>query len=117
MSTSTLNFRTRTRPQLLQEPIDTRSPLIKKLDEIEVNRSKPLLRVVSGRDPWGEGLRWRYLEHENANNDRRDDCQMCKGTAEITVSDGYGGVDFDLCPRCQVPNPYRRRETRDVLNF
>lgn len=68
--------------------------------------------------PWEPGFKWRYLEHENANEVRRSTCTMCKQTGEITVGDGYGCIEVDLCPNCQHSNPFRRRRVlADVSDF
>ena len=44
---------------------------------------------------------WRHRQHEHQNDVRRDGCDFCHGTGQVTVSDGCGGVDFDACPKCQ----------------
>lgn len=50
--------------------------------------------------------RWRKAHNAHLKKQLRDTCHMCKGTGEITVSDGHGCVDFDMCPRCSWFEPY-----------
>lgn len=90
-------FRTRTKPQLLQESPapDTRTPLMKRLDDIEGN-SKPVLRTEEPRilqDPtyWRKAL----------NDDLRANCKKCRGTGCVWILDSDGDVVPDVCNWCQ----------------
>lgn len=79
---------------------------------------EPVPDRVSEPTPWEPGARWRYIDHEYLNERRRAGCRLCRGTGEITVDDGAGGVDFDLCPKCQESNPYRRKgDISDAMAF
>ena len=53
------------------------------------------------RDPLSDLHYWRQRINDQENKDRQKTCTFCKGTGEITVSDGHGCIDVDACPRCQ----------------
>ncbi len=80
-----------------------------------IRRTERPVRVAppAAWEPWQPGMKWRYLQYELGNEERRTACRMCAGTGELTVSDGAGGVDYDDCPRCQRANPYLRK-TDDI---
>ena len=81
--------------QLCQEPpADTRTPLMRRLDIIQAMSERPRICAVSSEPR--DWKKWRKAE----NGYLKSRCHMCKGTGVITVDDGYGGVDFDACPRC-----------------
>ena len=107
MSATIHTLRTRTRPQaLIEAPVDTRTPLMKRLDVIQEKSERPPLKPV-GEQPRidTDPTHWRTKRNRFLREMLRPNCGMCNGTGEITVDDGYGGVDFDMCPRCGFAEP------------
>lgn len=92
------DYRTRTRPQLLQEaPVTPRSRLAQRLDEIMADFEKPALVVV--QDKPRDDHYWRRAENDFQNELRKAACPCCKGTGEIWVWIDYAP---DPCPNCQL---------------
>ena len=92
------DYRTRTRPQLLQEPVvDTRSAFARNIDEIMADFEKPALVIV--RDKPRDTHYWRRAGHDFQNDMRRAACDFCNGTGEIWVWIDYAP---DPCPNCQL---------------
>lgn len=99
--------------QLCQESpaADTRTQLMRKLDIIQAMSERPIIRTVRREER--DWTAWRTAE----NRYWKSKCRMCNGTGEIVVDDGYGGVDFDACPRCGRSEPAQESTIQDVSAF
>ena len=82
-----------------QQPHERLMAAIRKL---EVAEHADRVERESPRD----SHKWRKRYNAHLKKQLRDNCHMCKGTGVITVSDGHGCVDFDMCPRCSWFEPY-----------
>lgn len=99
MSATIHTFQTRTRPQLLVEaPVDTRTPLMKRLDVIQERSERPRLKPVSEvRDPY----KWRRIQLQRTGAK----CPRCLGKKWVPAYTYAHVDDFVDCPLCTPVSP------------
>lgn len=100
MTTATIHaFRTRTKPQMLVEaPVDTRTPLMKRLDDIQARSERPRVKAVGEhRDPY----KWRRIQLQRSGAK----CPRCLGKKWVPAYKYAHVDDFVDCPLCTPVNP------------
>lgn len=97
MTTATIHkFRARIKPQsLIEAPVDTRTPLMKRLDDIQARSERPRVQAVpEHRDPY----KWR--RKARAAGVIKGTCPKCLGKGWVLSHKYADWDDFMDCPEC-----------------